>query len=99
MAVRRHVYSEYNSYCCMQKAISSSGVQRDCIRLSRYITAYLSDRRKEELYCTDNPNNGNYICKTDACNTAFTLTATRSLVFVPAAIAMTSSLYYTLWRP
>lgn len=84
-----------NCDCC-RKAVSDSGVQRDCVRLERYVNHLTRDERRNR-YCTDNPGEGNYICKTDKCNAAFSLTATHSLVVVASAIVMTSFIYYALW--
>ena len=85
----------------MQKAVSDSGVQRDCVRLSRHIIKYMSDVEKLDKYCSSEPGAGNYICTTNRCNAAApSATATRSLVFIlsTAIVVVTSSAYYALWR-
>ena len=85
----------------LQKAVSSSGVQRDCVRLNRYINSHLSAAELEDRYCRGDPGAGNHICTTDRCNAAPPPTAaTSSLVFVSAAaIVTTSSVYGALGRP
>jgi len=90
--------SDFNEpfYATLQKAVSSSGVQRDCVRLDRHINDYLTNNQLVNRYCREGANN--YICTSDRCNTASTLTAAGSLVFISAAIFMMSSAYYALWR-